>query len=669
MLPILFLSITRSRIVAVLVALTLLFATLVPLPPHAYALEAPIPLAPADGTTTTVANYPPLGIPDFEWLPVPGATLYRLQVSQDPGFATRQEWTTPNARYTPIDGSKFPDGLWYWRVRVEQPAPSGPYSDALSFTKQWAAADNAPALVAPVEGAVLEFFDAPGFSWQPVTGAASYRFQIATSPEGFSSPRYNQTTLVTSHQPTAKLANGTYYWRVIPFDGAGREGTPSAGRRFVASYNRVPTQIAPEDNAFPTFTPAFRWSAVRGAEFYRLQYSTDPAFHAGVNTIETRNTSYTPSSELPNDVNYYWRVQASSGASLSDWTPTRQFRKQWYLQPELLAPVNNYQAVSDPLYAWSPVPGAGSYRVEINCANSFPPSDKCGWTLTVANPFYSQQPAGNKWLYSGYWFWRVTPIDGSGGLGQPSATSSFVYSVMTTAPQLIAPLPYYVPSAGLNPAEDRTVAYPVFIWHRVVFSDTQAGAYRIQVDDDPLFWSVNWTADTPNLSATPTTAGAFSPVAGRDYYWRVWPLSGVGGSPIGDWSQRWRIRFDPTKGLAPTSGPAPTLLRPTHGAEFVETTPLLEWWPLAGVNGTVTQISADPSFARDIVEISNTQYPLYAPRTRLPFGTYYWRVRATGGTWSNSWRFQVAAQSRAGRRKRLRLIAKHAIHPIRPMRV
>ena len=643
---------TLRRGLMTTLALVLLLGGLAPLP-AAHALDAPLPLAPADGAVTTIANYPPLGIPDFEWSAVTGATTYRLQYSQDVGFAVKQEVTTDNTRYTPIDASKLPDGLWYWRVRVEVPGPPGAYSAIMTFTKQWAAAANAPALVSPAEGATLDFYDAPAFAWQPVTGAASYRLQIAASPDGFSAPRYNQTTLATTHQPPAKLANGAYYWRVIPLDAAGREGAASAVRGFTASYNRVPVPLAPEDNATPTFTPAFRWTAVRGAELYRLQYATDPAFYSGVTTVDTRNTAYTPSSELSNDVNYYWRVRAHAGAAIADWSPTRQFRKQWYLQPELLTPVNNYQFVSDPLFSWTPVPGAASYRFELHCVNSFPATSQCGWIVETTNPFYSLRPEGNKWTGPATWYWRVTPIDGSNGLGQASPASSYVYSPTVLAPQLVSPLYYYPPPATLQPHEDRTVSLPIFTWHRTVFSDTQAAAYRVQVDDDPLFRSPDWSFDTQNQSAAPTTDVPFAPAAGRDYYWRVRVLDRMGGNLLGEWSQRWRTRID-LQGCqlseswqpCPTVAAAPTLLRPADAAEFVETAPLLEWWPLADTGTYEVQISSDASFATDIVESATVPYPAYTPRGRLAYGTYYWRVRSAGGAWSAVGRFQVAAQSR-----------------------
>jgi uncharacterized repeat protein (TIGR01451 family) len=649
------------------------FATL-----PARASEAPIPLAPADGITATATSHPPLGIPEFSWQPVLGATKYRLQFSQDVGFAAKFEYETTNLSYSPTDANKFPDGIWYWRVRVEMPAPPSEYSTIMSFTKQWASPDNAPALTDPAADATLDFYDLPAFTWQPVMGAASYRFQIAASADGFASPRYTQIVLGTTHQPLAKLTNGVYYWRVVPLDPSGREGTTSDVRSFTADYNRVPTLLEPADNAFPTFTPTFRWTAVRGAQYYQLQYSTDPTFNTGVTTISTRNTTYTPLSELPNDVNYYWRVRTYSGASIADWSQTRRFKKQWYIQPELLTPTNNYQYVSDPFFSWTPVPGAASYRVEINCTNSFPPSTVvCGWIFNgIANPFFVLWPQNNRWMSPGYWYWRVIPIDGSNSQGRASQVFSFVYAPTTAAPQLVHPLYYYPPNDSLHPHEDRTVALPVFMWHRAITPAGQAPAYRLQVDDDPLFGSVNWTLDTENLSAAPTTAQPFTPTAGVDYYWRVRSLDRIGGSTISDWSQRWKTRIDTTLPLAgaglptvpPTTGDfnagaglswarlfgptvAPTLLRPAHGSESVETTPLLEWWPLAGAASYDVQISSDPDFgAGFILDAVTVPYPAYTPAARLAYGTYYWRVRgrsngAPTGDWSAAWRFQVAAQS------------------------
>ncbi|MEM4235172.1 MAG: hypothetical protein QXU75_08495, partial [Candidatus Methanomethylicaceae archaeon] len=321
----------------------------------------------AEGGSTLVA--PPVALPEFRWQAVEGATSYRIQFSQDIGFTNKIEATTPHTRYIPTNVAQFNDGVWYWRVRVDSPTVSE-YSDPYSFTKDWASESNFPVLNNPAEDAELDFFIAPTFSWQPVMGAASYRFQIATNPE-FTNPQVNIQTLYTTYQPHLKVANGEYYWRVIPLDPANREGTPSQTRRFIMRYNYIPELIEPEDDATPTFTPTFRWKAVRGAEKYELQYSTDPSFNTAVTTIETRNTTYTPQNTMPNDVNFYWRVRARSGNSISDWSEVRKFIKKWYILPKLLTPTNLYQYVRHPLFSWTPVPGAAYYKIEIDLETDF----------------------------------------------------------------------------------------------------------------------------------------------------------------------------------------------------------------------------------------------------------------------------------------------------------
>jgi len=609
------------------------------------ALPAPVLLTPPNGATTTAADYPPLGIPEFTWERVPDALTYRIQFSQDIAFTTKVEVVTANPAYTPTDAGKFGDGTWYWRVRVESPS-AGEWSEIWTFTKRWADADNAARLLAPADAAAVDFYDAPAFSWAPVMGAAAYRFQIATSPDGFAAPAYNVATLAPTHQPAAKLTNGVYYWRVIPLDGAGREGMASAVRSFTAAYLAPPQLLAPAHAAMPAFTPSFRWSAVRGAQFYRLQYATDPTFTVGVTTVDTRNTTFTPTADLPNDVNYYWRVRVHSDKSVSDWSETRTFVKRWYLQPELLTPTNNYQHVQrPPLFSWTPVPGASYYKIEVNNANSFPPG-WLGWTATTANPFWVH-PAFDRLRDSATWYWRVTPYDRDNHAGLPSDVFSFEYDAAATAPDLIAPLPYYAASPLVRPAEDRTAAWPIFIWQR-----TEAAAYRLQVSRDPLFETVDWQVDTQNPAAAPTAAQPFAPQIGADYYWRVRPLDGIGGAETGQWSQVWRARFDPARALPAATGPAVIPLRPAHGWETVETGPLLEWQPVEGADSYDVEISIAPDFApADIVRAASVPYPAYIPTVKLAYGTYYWRAMARraglpAAGWSDVRRFQVAAPSR-----------------------
>jgi hypothetical protein len=425
-------------LVAFTFMLSLVYTTL------AHALAVPTLISPADGSTTTAdaGSVPPLGIPEFKWDAVPGATWYRLEISRDIGFTSSiVSITTPNTTYTPYGVSNnFADGVWYWHVRVEAPAPVGTYSNTWSFTKQWATTANKPTLISPANSATIDFYDSPIFSWSPVTGAARYKFQIYSSSGGWATPIYTAWTLTTSHQPVDKLANGnSYYWRVVPIDPGDHEGTPSQERSFNADYNFVPVLLEPDAAATPIFTPTFRWTAVRGAQYYRLQYTTDPSFNSGVAIIDTTNTAYTPTDTLPNDVNYYWRVRAHSGASVSDWSPFRTFIKRWYIKPVLLTPTNNYQNQRFPLYSWTPVPAAAKYKVELSLFNNFDPLYEVGWT---ANTFYTPQNYnGTELIY----YWRVTPYDGNDKAGVPSNTASYRSLYTSVAPHQVYPLYYYTP--------------------------------------------------------------------------------------------------------------------------------------------------------------------------------------------------------------------------------
>ncbi len=639
------------------------------------ASATPTPTYPADDATTTPDTDPPLGIPSFAWSTAPGAHLYRIQVDSEIGFNAPIfiDKTTHNLSFTPFDfNTLLFDGDWYWRVRVEEPAPVGDWSPVMHFTKTWATPANKATLIAPLEGELLSFFDDPVFSWSPVIGAARYLFQIATSPTGFDTPFYHETTLSTSHQPTIRLANGSYYWRVIPQDRDDHLGTASDIQSFTASYgtslmDMVPTLLSPADESFPTFTPTFHWSAIKGAEHYRLEYTSVESCDFSIGTsLETRQTFYTPTDTFPNDFRYCWHVRVESGAAVGDWSATWHFQKRWNLKPVLLTPTNLYQTGLYPIFSWTPVPGAAKYKIEISQNSTFS-SPLFEYSITT-NTTYAHQT--NYTGTSHYW-WRVTPIDGGGEYGVMSEVSEYQSIYTSTAPILVSPLYYYpldtYPGFSLNPQEDRTVAFPVFQWHRILnpapVGGTYAAAYRIQVDDTPYFNTPIWEYDTENTSATPVASDDFNPVVGQDYFWRVCPLSGMGGVCLTNsdtgliwWSQIWKARFDSSLQLQPTTGAVPELLRPAVGQESVEATPMLEWWPLVGASQYQVEVSRESSFSTH--EISETvDIPVYSPVEslaqrslgRTDYGTFYWRVRGLiGSTWSNwsaAWRFQVASQS------------------------
>jgi hypothetical protein len=650
----------------------------------------PTPISPqygwlitADALTSSAHAYPPVAVPEFAWSAVGEATMYRMQVSNNIAFTTISlEVSTPLTKYTPTAAAVFPDGEWFWRVRVDNSASgASEYSSPMAFTKQWATLDNKPVLQFPLNNAIIDFYDRPVFSWKPAIGASLYRIEIDNTPD-FTSLVYWATTLAThtdsldstTHQPLDKLANGQYYWRVIPLDPGSRSGTPSDTRQFELNYNQVPSLIEPLNHSNPTFTPTFRWEAVRGAQFYRLQYSTNPTFTSDLTQVDTRNTTWTPTSTIANDVNYYWRVKALSGSSESNWSEVRSFLKKWYVQPRLLLPPNNYlDQYMPPLFDWTPVPGAARYRIQVDTTPDF---ISPAYDATVANTFYT--PSGAGYASEPTYYWRVIPYDGDGRPGLASETFSY-QSEYSLAPELVYPFFYYDTRVfdpnnpgtyiDFSPVEDRTIAYPLFVWHRSVdrvAGGEYANAYRIQVDDNPNFPSgdIDWEYDTETLSAMPALASILNTevnpnplIVDTVYYWRVAAISDIGGSLTSAWSHSRTVRFDESLGLTPTQIGEPELIRPANSEELVEYTPRFDWFPYEGATAYELEVSRDEAFT-EIIDTATVEYPSYTPQhpyaerhfNKLDFGTFYWRVRAmSGGTaltdWSEPRWFQIAATS------------------------
>lgn len=627
----------------------------------ALAVEAPVLLSPGDGITVRATAYagalavPPLAVPSFEWQAVPGASNYTLEVSQDVNFITRHTFLISLTTYTPTIVGNFSDGRWYWRVKVN--ASGAPYSEIWSFWREWASPDNYPVLLQPENGASLEFFDSPNFSWQPVLGAAKYRLQISGNLD-FTAIAYTNEVLSTTFQPPVKLVNGDYFWRVIPLDPSSRLGAFSEVRSFSMGYNRIPVLIEPVSGSFPTFTPTFRWQAVRGAQQYILEYSTSSTFGAGTTRIYTSNTTFTPQSTLPNDINYYWHVGTKSGNSLSGWSPTWNFQKRWYLVPTLLTPTNNFPYVRFPFFSWTPVPGAARYRIQIDKDPDFANLYIDEYT---SNPFYTPRIWDG---IPGSRYWRVIPYDGSDKEGQKSAEWSFQNSSLFATPVQIYPLYYYSPDTALNPHADRTVPFPLFMWNRLTeFPSGVPGAveYEVQLCSDGLCNSPVWSEHTQNLHAAPNISNPFTPSPGADYWWRVRGLD-KDGNLVGDgWSQVWRARFDPELLMDAAPG-SPLPLRPVHAAETVDQTPLFEWRPVTGADYYEVNIFDDLAMIGEPVLSGETIYPAFSPTTslaqrslvsedpsKLAFGTFYWQVRAYTAAgfsaWSSPLRFQIAAQS------------------------
>jgi hypothetical protein len=198
-------------------------------------------------------------------------------------------------------------------------------------------------LALPVNG-TLTNDPTPTFSWNPVTGATSYRIQIATAND-FSAPSMVVNTTVTAANHTPILPDTTYYWHV-------RVETPTPADPYSATWTltvdattpNVPVLIAPADgDTGVTLTPTFEWSPVSffgkkqsdavlaGTDAspvrYRIQVATDNGFgNIVLDDSLTVATLLCPLT-LDSSTTYYWHVRAADAAgNVSAYSSTFDFK-------------------------------------------------------------------------------------------------------------------------------------------------------------------------------------------------------------------------------------------------------------------------------------------------------------------------------------------------------
>jgi len=184
------------------------------------------PITPANEPTKIVNEQP-----SFAWTalltptaqPRVAASLYRLQLDEDPNFGSPVVFTTEATAFTLPEGKGIVDGTWYWRVAVVDSSNNvGTYSAPQQFYKEYLA----PAMLHPAPDTLLSAITS--FEWAAVPGAAYYQIDIDDDPL-FNSPLRDETDN-TRYTPTQSLPQREYYWRVRIYDKNRKPGPFVTGR-------------------------------------------------------------------------------------------------------------------------------------------------------------------------------------------------------------------------------------------------------------------------------------------------------------------------------------------------------------------------------------------------------------------------------------------------------
>ncbi|MBN1129759.1 MAG: hypothetical protein JXA71_12270, partial [Chitinispirillaceae bacterium] len=397
----------------------------------------------------------------LRWYGAAAATSYHLQLATDTGFSAPVfEDSTISQLYQTVIGLAN-NTAYFWRVKARNPGGQSGWSARWRFTTI-NATPGVPSLVWPSNNETDVQLD-PTLRWSAVTGASSYRVQVATQP-AFSNPVLNQSVSGTSQAVSGLLPAAKYYWRVnATVSGiTGDWATDSFTTLTLAPP--APVQTSPPSNALNVaLNSPLAWNASAGAGSYGLQVSTVSSFSVRVVDLSGLTTRTRTVTGLANGTKYYWRVNAANAGGTSAWS-TDSFTTIVAPPPApvLNSPADNALNVPiNPTVTWNPAAGAGTYGLQVSTVSNFS-STVVNLSGTTATSRAVTGLANNTTYY-----WRVNAANAAGP-GPWSSTRSF-----TT---IIAAPPAPVQATPANNATGVPIN-PTMTWNPAA----GAGTYGLQV--------------------------------------------------------------------------------------------------------------------------------------------------------------------------------------------
>lgn len=269
----------------------------------------------------------------------------------------------------------------------------------------------------------------------------------------------------------------------------------------------APTVLTPAAGEIVDGLVELTWNRPTGAVEFDVRVDDAADFATPLVSISnTTNLRYVPTVELPAG-RLWWQVRASDGTTESGWV-TEEFDHQAKSAPDPIRPLagTTIQPPTDtPRFAWRPVQGATSYRLEVGPDESF--TDPA---LVISSNQKSTAAVLTGYQVPGPYYWRVKAVLSNGYSTEWSP--SLLYTVEG------------LPAATHASPEDNNFDKPVrevaLDWNPV----PGAVSYDLEIGTDQNF-----------LSTVHSRAGIvgtrYSPPDGLDndeYYWRVRPVDASG---------------------------------------------------------------------------------------------------------------------------------------------
>ncbi len=538
---------------------------------------------PAVGSTV-LGDIPPAPGVNTEYTTVLNANLLRANVSRAGGDETLTITST---------GS---DGLYMW----SRNAPLSSYQPALTLV--YSPAPSVPDTIAPsAAGTPTVTVSSPdvALSWAPATdaaGVAGYRvYRAAYAGANPADAVYVTTTSGPSFTETG-LPLGTWYYRVVAFDGTGNDSAPSADGvavvvDVIAPSKPVASASSVGYDATISWTPATDDVAVTSYEVHR---STTPFAPSAATLVAT--TSSTSFIDTGSPVGtWFYAVVALDAAGNRSTPATTQITITDSTAPSMPAPtvgVQGYRVGVKWPTSTDNIAVAG-YDVYRSASSSTPDSSARIATTASLSILDENRPAGT-------WYYSVIAFDAAGNrsAASPAVAATVLDTTAPTAPHATA-----VSSGGIV-----TVT-----WNGAI-DNVGVTAYEVHRASSAFVPSAG------TLVAT-TTSRSFADVSRPvgTWYYEIVAIDAAGNRSVPSPA----ATADVLDVVPPT---APTLAASASGS-----TVSLRWTGATdrvGVTGYEVHRSSSSPFAPGAATLVATTTQSSYPDTSRPVGTWYYEVVA-----------------------------------------
>ncbi|MBI0582659.1 MAG: hypothetical protein ISF22_00370 [Methanomassiliicoccus sp.] len=228
-----------------------------------------------------------------------------------------------------------------------------------------------PNALSPADG-VVSYGQDLTLRWTAVTGADRYVLLI-TAPDGSMAP-LNLSSTGPSYDLAGLLRDGRYYWTVRAVDDGAYGPASNTSSFTIRSSLDAPVALSPSDGSVHrNSVPPLKWSAVTGAEGYRLRISASSDLSDPIEDTSVNATSYQLRFSMTDGSTYYWQVASNHGGIWSPWSSVHHFTYDLFLAAPVPGnPTGGVTVMGGEVnLTWSTVEDADLYWVQISTSNTF----------------------------------------------------------------------------------------------------------------------------------------------------------------------------------------------------------------------------------------------------------------------------------------------------------